>query len=147
MNRQAFRIVMLVVVLGLAWLVKQPSSTPSRSGAPARVESEIAPIGPASKTWGHLDSLPDHFARHGGDFGARNPEDYAAQAAAFLARARAEGLPAKRDPDGSLRIYDPATGAFGAYNANGTTRTYFKPDSPNYFARQPGVNVDLRKER
>ena len=140
---------MLVVVLGLAWLLKQPQSAPPRSVAPAREESvsENAPIGPASKTWGHLDSLPDHFARHGADFGARSPEDYAAQAAAFLARARAEGLPAKRDADGSLRIYDPATGAFGAYNANGTTRTYFKPGSPTYFDRQPGVNVDLRKER
>jgi pyocin large subunit-like protein len=89
--------------------------------------------------------LPDHFARHGADFGARSPEDYAAQAAAFLLRAKAEGLPAKRDADGSLRIYDPSTGAFGAYNANGTTRTYFKPGSPTYFERQPGENVDLRK--
>jgi pyocin large subunit-like protein len=146
MNRQVFRIVMLVVILGLAWLLKQPPSAPTQSGAPRDSET-AAPIGPASKTWGHLASLPDHFARHGADFGARNAEDYAAQAAAFLARAKTEGLPAKRDPDGALRVYDPATGAFGAYNANGTTRTYFKPGSPTYFERQPGVNVDLRKER
>jgi pyocin large subunit-like protein len=144
MNRQVFRIVMLVVVLGLAWLIKQPQSAPSGS-AGARVESASAPVGPASKTWGHLDSLPEHFAKHGTDFGARNAEDYAAQAAAFLLRAKAEGLPAKRDADGALRIYDPATGAFGAYNVNGTTRTYFKPGSPTYFERQPGENVDLRK--
>ena len=137
---------MLVVVLGLAWLVKQPQSAPTRDGAGEKA-AENAPIGPANKTWGHLESLPDHFARHGAEFGARSPEDYAAQAAAFLARARAEGLPAKRDADGALRIYDPATGTFGAYNANGTTRTYFKPGSPTYFERQPGVTVDLRKER
>jgi len=150
--RQVFRTLVLVVIIGLSWLLKQQrSGMPPAGGpsAPAVTESGVpaARIGPASETWGHIDSLPDHFARHGGDFHARNAEDYAAQAAAFLARARATGLPAKRDADGSLRVYDPATGAFGAYNANGTTRTYFKPGSPDYFDRQPGALVDLRKER
>ena len=106
-----------------------------------------ASVGRASQTWGRSIQLPDHFARHGSDFQARDAEDYAAQAAAFLQRAKATGLPAKRDADASLRIYDPATGAFGAYNANGTTRTFFKPGSPEYFDRQPGERVDLRTAR
>ncbi len=95
--------------------------------------------------WGNPSTLEDHFVRHGADFRARNEEDYARQAHQLLQRARTSRLPAKRDADGTLRIFDPRTGAFGAYNADGTTRTYFKPDSPTYFDRQPGVPVDLRK--
>ncbi len=152
MPRQAYRIAILVIVLGLSWVLKQQRTGSVAAGnagsAPAaeRVEANVR-IGPASKTWGHVDSLPDHFARHGGDFRARDAEDYAAQAAAFLLRARAIGLPAKRDAEGALRVYDPATDTFGAYNANGTTRTFFKPGNPDYLERQPGELVDLRERR
>jgi pyocin large subunit-like protein len=127
---------------------KNGNAPQAGSSSPATSESRSASAGKnARETWGHTDSLADHFARHGSDFHARDAEDYAAQAAAFLQRARTEGLPAKRDSDGSLRIYDPMTGAFGAYNRNGTTRTYFKPGNPDYFQRQPGTPVDLRTER
>ena len=37
-----------------------------------------------------------------------------------------------------LRVYDPSTGAFAAYNLDGTTKTYFKPNNPSYWQRQPG---------
>lgn len=36
------------------------------------------------------------------------------------------------------RVFDPKTGAFAAYNRDGTTKTFFKPGSPGYFERQPG---------
>jgi hypothetical protein len=151
MSRQALRIIIFVVVLGLSWMLKQqhPPSTPRSAGEPssAKTTSPGDRICPASETWGHLDSLPDHFARHGADFNARNAEDYAAQAAAFLQRAKTSGLSAKRSADGSLRIYDRGTDTFGAYNANGTTRTFFKPGSPGYFERQPGMPLDLRAEK
>jgi len=149
MSRPLLRLVILCVVLGLSWLVGKNGKAPDGGSSPAasEIHSTASVSGNARETWGHVDSLPDHFARHGRDFHARDAEDYAAQAAAFLQRARTEGLPAKRDADGSLRVYDPATGAFGAYNRNGTTRTYFKPGNPDYFQRQPGTPVDLRAER
>ncbi len=65
-------------------------------------------------------------------------------AAQFWQRARRDGLPAKLGADGTVRIYDPASGAFGAYNSDGSTKTFFKPGSPTYFARQPGRSIDLR---
>jgi len=77
----------------------------------------------------------------------RDADEYAAQAAAFLQRAKTTGLPAKRAAEGSLRIYDPATDTFGAYNSNGTTRTFFKPGSAGYFDRQAGEPIDLRAAR
>ena len=115
---------------------------------PVWLSAPLANVGASAwQTWGQPDTLPDHFARHGADFHARDADDYAAQAAAFFQRAKADGLPAKRATDGSLRIYDPATDTFGAYNASGTTRTFFKPGSAGYFDRQEGERVDLRTLR
>jgi pyocin large subunit-like protein len=105
-------------------------------------------IAPAPRmTWAHLASLPDHFARHGREFGAKDPDDYARMAWEFLQRAKAEGLPAKQDETGVLRVFDPKSGAFAAYNRDGTTKTFFKPGSRDYFARQPGRDVDLKTWR
>lgn len=108
--------------------------------------SEPARHAPAAReTWGHLASLQDHFDRHGRDFNAKDPEDYARLAWEFLRRAKAEGLPAKIDETGVMRVYDPKTRAFAAYNRNGTTKTFFKPNSRDYFERQPGALVKLQR--
>lgn len=113
--------------------------TPGQKAAPAVV---VAQAPPTRETWGHLDSLQDHFARHGRDFSSKSPDDYAAQAWRFLQRARAENLPMKLDPtDRTLRVFDPATRAFAAYNDAGKTKTFFKPDNPTYWQRQPGRMV------
>lgn len=120
-----------------------PPAPPATTIAPPVVKS--AP--PARITWGNVASLPDHFARHGSDFGAKNAEDYARLAWEFLQRAKAEGFPAKQDETGVLRVFDSKTGAFAAYNRDGTTKTFFKPGSRDYFARQPGRNIDLKTWR
>jgi len=94
---------------------------------------------PATRlTWGSMASLQDHFDRHGRDFGAKSPDDYAAQAWRFRQRAVAEKLPMKLDTDGTVRVFDPKTRAFASFNRNGTTKTYFRPDNPSYWQRQPG---------
>ncbi len=132
-----------------------PGSKPDTNAVPI-VESPAAPSTnavpatqprppPSRMTWGTPRTLQDHFDRHGSDFSARNPDDYAAQAWLFLVRARKEGLPAKQDESGVMRVFDPKTGAFAAYNRDGTTRTYFKPGRRDYFADQPGETVDLRR--
>ncbi len=97
---------------------------------------------PATRlTWGNMASLQDHFARHSGDFGAKSPDDYAAQAWRFRERAVAEHLPMKLDTDGTVRAWDPKSRAFASYNRDGTTKTYFRPDSPSYWQRQPGRSI------
>jgi pyocin large subunit-like protein len=115
------------------------------SPLPAKKVASSAP--PSRKTWGNPTSLADHFERHGGDFQARDPEDYARQAWEFLQRAKAEGLPAKVDEDKVLRVFDPKTRTFAAYNRDETTRTFFKPESRTYFDRQPGKPVNLKTWR
>lgn len=96
------------------------------------------PIGP-SESWGNPDSLANHFAAHSADFGASSAEDYANQASEFFQRGVQENLPIKIDEDGIIRIFEPETNTFGAYNPTGTTRTFFSPSSPTYWLRQPGV--------
>ncbi|MFO1514406.1 MAG: hypothetical protein U1F83_16110 [Verrucomicrobiota bacterium] len=125
-----------------------PPSPAVSAGKPNFPEPKaVAP--PTRKTWGNLESLPDHFARHGADFRAKDQDDYARQAWEFLQRAKAEGLPAKVDDDGVLRVFDPKSGAFASYNRDGTTKTFFKPNSRGYFERQPGklVNVKLESKK
>lgn len=120
----------------------------SRIGSALSKPSEAKPT-PAAKPiirdapstrliWGNISSLQDHFDRHGGDFGAKSPDDYAAQAWRFRERAAAERLPMKLDTDGTVRVFDPKTRAFAAYNRDGTAKTYFRPDSASYWQRQPG---------
>jgi hypothetical protein len=89
-------------------------------------------------SWGNPNTLEDHFLRHGPDFGSTSPEDYANQAAQFLQDSQANGLPTKIGPGGVIRVFDPATNTFGSYNPNGTTKTFYKPTSPNYWNTQPG---------
>lgn len=115
-----------------------PAATPS---APASTEKSRAPP-PTRTTWGRMGTLQDHFDRHGADFSATSPDDYAAQAWQFLQRARAGGLLMKWDVEEStLRVFDPASRAFAAYNRDGTTKTFFRPNNASYWDRQPGRSI------
>ena len=117
----------------------QAKQTPN-STAPAK-----AP--PTKKIWGKLSTLQDHFDRHGRDFKAATPDDYARMSWEFLQRAMDEGLPAKFDEaDNTIRVWDAKSHTFGAYNRDFTTKTFFKPESPTYFERQPGKPVRLKRK-
>ena len=118
--------------------ISEPS-TPARATAPPVTPNAVVRDAPATRrTWGNIGSLPDHFARHGGDFAAKSADDYAAQAWRFRERAVSERLPMKLDTDGTVRVFDPKTRAFASFNRDGTTKTYFRPDNPAYWQRQPG---------
>jgi hypothetical protein len=98
----------------------------------------VAP--PTRLTWGSMASLQDHFDRHGADFGATTPDDYAAKAWAFREQAVAQRLPMKLDGS-TVRVMNLRTLAFAAYNRDGTTKTYFRPRDASYWDRQPGTPV------
>ena len=88
------------------------------------------------RTWGNRLTLTDHYERHGGDFNARNEGHYARMAHRFYVNRN--NYQTKVDSNGVIRVYDKKTNSFGSYNSDGTTKTYFKPKSPNYFNNQPG---------
>jgi pyocin large subunit-like protein len=151
MNRVFLVTAAAIVGAGLLWFHSSPhASKPVVAGAsPAEQTDTQRSLSHANilRSWGNPASLPDHFARHGRDFGARNADEYALMAYQFLHRAAAESYQAKIDDHRVLRIYDPRTGSFGAYNPDGTTKTFFKPGRAEYFDRQPGRAIDLRKPR
>ncbi len=89
--------------------------------------------------WGDPRTLAEHFGNHGAEVNATSEADYARKASDFLERALRKGLPRRIDSRGNIRIYDPSTRLFGSYRSDGSTRTFFRPTSPTYFERQPGV--------
>ncbi len=81
--------------------------------------------------------LDEHFAKHGVEFGAATRESYLRQAQS-LRDAPAEGTILEvRRPDGVISRFDRRSGAFLAFDADGTIRTFFRPnDGESYFRRQ-----------
>jgi pyocin large subunit-like protein len=150
-NRVFLATAAAIVGAGLLWFRSPPHATKPEivNGSPAEQINGQQVLSHAEilHSWGNPASLPDHFARHGRDFGARNAEEYALLAYQFLHRASVEPYRAKIDNQRVLRIYDPRTGSFGAYNPDGTTKTFFKPGRAGYFDRQPGRTIDLRTSR
>ena len=81
--------------------------------------------------------LDEHYAKHGAEFGRITKQDYLHQAQ--LLRDAEVGGPVLQTVrgDGVTTRYDRQTGAFIAFNRNGTIRTFFKPhDGERYYRRQ-----------
>ncbi|MGP0074763.1 MAG: hypothetical protein ACLPWF_22855 [Bryobacteraceae bacterium] len=81
--------------------------------------------------------LDEHYAKHGGEFGAISKAEYL-RLAQELRDATVGGpvLEARR-PNGEFSRFDRRHGYFGAYNSNGTIRTFFIPNNgERYFHRQ-----------
>ena len=81
--------------------------------------------------------LDEHYEKHGAEFGRITRQDYLRQAQ--LLRDSAVGGPVLETvrADGVTTRFDRQTGAFIAFNRNGTIRTFFKPhDGERYYRRQ-----------
>ena len=88
---------------------------------------------------GFVDSrrLDEHFEKHGAEFGHISKQDYLRQAQ--LLRDATAGGPVLETvrADRVTTRYDRETGAFIAFNPDGTIRTFFKPnDGERYYHRQ-----------
>ncbi len=93
---------------------------------------------PTANAWANADSLAEHFEVHGAALGAVDADDYAEMASGFFQHAIKGGVQIKIDEEGIIRIYDPDARIFGAYNPNGTARTFMKITRPGYWTRQHG---------
>ncbi len=81
--------------------------------------------------------LDEHYDKHGAEFGRITKQDYLHQAQ--LLRDAQVGGPVLETvrSDGVTTRFDRQTGAFIAFNADGTIRTFFKPnDGERYYRRQ-----------
>jgi hypothetical protein len=77
-----------------------------------------------------------HFRKHGGEFHAGSAEDYLRLAQSLRDRTGPGVLTFVRN-DAVTCKFERETGAFIAYNSDGTIRTFFRPrDGEAYFERQ-----------
>jgi hypothetical protein len=135
---------LLVAVLSVVVLFAGGNPFTDNGGhAFAREPVEALQTGATAGGWGNrvgfVDThrLDEHFEKHGAEFGNITKQDYLHQAQ--LLRDAAPGGPVLQAvrTDGVTTRYDRQTGAFIAFNRNGTIRTFFKPnDGERYFRRQ-----------
>lgn len=79
----------------------------------------------------------DHFEKHGAEFGSVSREEYLRQAQQLRDRPAGGDVLEVTRADGVVTRFDRQSGAFLAFNADLTIRTFFKPnDGENYFRRQ-----------
>lgn len=155
MNRalRSFVLAFLAFAAG-TWLLckprEQPGPSPITSApvAPPAASAPMADVAPAptlaptkvgsSRGFRSRDRLDEHFAKHGAEFGVTSAQAYLALAQALRdAPAGGDVLEIVRPSDGVISRFDKRTGAFGAFDADGTIRTYFRPnDGEAYFRRQ-----------
>ena len=87
--------------------------------------------------------LNEHYGKHGGEFGNISKQEYL-RLAQELRDARPGGpiLEARRS-NGEFSRFDRRHGYFGAYNQDGTIRTFFIPNNgERYFRRQAQRSYD-----
>ena len=122
--------------------------TSGTASAPAAVSNRPAPrddVGAAvrrtdvrsTEGFRSRTDLDEHFRKHGSEFGRISREEYLLKAQALRDAPVGGSIEEIRRDDGTVSRFDRSTGAFIAFNHNGTIRTFFKPnDGEAYFRRQ-----------
>lgn len=96
--------------------------------------------GPGFRTRAQLD---EHFAKHGSEFGAISKVEYLHLAQALRDAPPGGPILESRRPNGEFSKFDRRHGYFGAYNRDGTIRTFFIPNAgESYFRRQARRRYD-----
>ncbi|HTR96775.1 MAG TPA: hypothetical protein VMH61_02640 [Candidatus Acidoferrales bacterium] len=138
----AWALVAVAVVVRLAWHASPPRAP--RAGAPpaARAAAAAAPSAPAPRFGAAVGfrsraRLAEHFAKHGAEVHAASADDYLRLAQALRDRPAGGDVLEEVRGDGVTCRFDRASGAFLAFESDGTIRTFFRPsDGERYFERQ-----------
>jgi pyocin large subunit-like protein len=79
----------------------------------------------------------EHYAKHGHEFGNISKGEYLRLAQELRDAPPGGPVLEARRPNGAFSKFDRRHGYFGAYNRNGTIRTFFIPNNgERYFRRQ-----------
>lgn len=96
--------------------------------------------GPGFRSPAQLD---EHYAKHGAEFGSISKAEYLRLAQALRDAPAGGPILQARRPDGEFSKFDRRHGYFGAYNRDGTIRTFFIPNAgESYFRRQAHRRYD-----
>lgn len=127
----------------------RPEATPAASQSSAAATAAVSGT-PAPRAKSAVDveirtgigfrarkNLDDHFAKHGGEFRGLSKQQYLFAAQTLRDRPVGGDVEEIVRSDGTASRFDRASGAFLAFNRDGTIRTFFKPnDGERYFRRQ-----------
>jgi hypothetical protein len=105
----------------------------------ATVELSVADSEPRHPEIGFRsrERLMEHFRKHGREFRVKKSADYLRLAQLLRDRPRSDDVLEFVRNDAVTCKFDRASGAFVAYNSDGTLRTFFRPnDGEAYFERQ-----------
>jgi pyocin large subunit-like protein len=90
--------------------------------------------GPGFRSQAQFD---EHYQKHGAEFGAISKAEYLRLAQELRDAPVGGPILEARRPNGEFSRFDRRHGYFGAFNPNGTIRTFFIPnDGERYFHRQ-----------
>jgi pyocin large subunit-like protein len=137
------RRLILPALAAVAIFAYWPHAAPRRDVARAQEVAQAEAADVSARSWGtsvgfeSARRLEEHYEKHGAEFGRITRQDYLHQAQ--LLRDAAVGGPVLQvvRRDGVATRFDRDTGAFIAFNPDGTIRTFFKPnDGERYFRRQ-----------
>jgi hypothetical protein len=104
-------------------------SVPAATAPQANVRTGIG--------FGSRKQFDEHFAKHGREFGGVSKPEYLLEAQQLRDAPVGGDVEEIVRSDGSSSRFDRKSGAFLAFNSDGTIRTFFKPNNgESYFRRQ-----------
>ncbi|MEP6574692.1 MAG: hypothetical protein ABJD11_18470 [Gemmatimonadota bacterium] len=147
MSRKLIRLAVLILIAAAVALLSRNGVTNTRlvpaPGPPPVAVSPDEPGGASGTTTNHgrgfrtTELLAEHFRKHGAEFGRISSAEYLLEAQALRDRPASGGVLELARGDGTITRFDQGSGAFIAFDADGTIRTFFKPnDGEAYFRRQ-----------
>jgi pyocin large subunit-like protein len=86
--------------------------------------------------------LGEHFQKHGAEFGAINQAEYLRLAQELRDAPLGGPILEARRRDGEFSRFDRRHGYFGAYNPDGTIRTFFIPNNGERYFRRQAIRHD-----
>ena len=137
--RIAYAIALAMVVGACGGGTDAPARSPERASRAHAALSFGGPHRSASAGTGFRSrtDMDRHFARHGAEFGGVTEAEYLRGAQTLRDASVGGTVEESTRPDGTLSRFDRASGAFIAYDPDGTILTFFKPNTgESYFRRQ-----------
>ena len=117
-----------------------PSVAPSRTSSGTQVGHATPDAGVAIRAeigFRTHDELVEHYRKHGSEFGSVTMDAYLLLAQTLRDRPAGGALLEAVRADRVITRYDRASGAFLAFNRDGTIRTFFRPNAGEaYYRRQ-----------
>ena len=117
-----------------------PRSGPDQSSPQADIAASSPSLDKSRRSnagFRSREQFNEHFQKHGAEFGRISRDEYLRLAQTLRDAPVGGSIEEIRRDDGTVSRFDRSTGAFIAFNRDGTIRTFFKPnDGEAYFRRQ-----------